>query len=94
MTVADPGGGGGRGPSLPIKAGHHFALWTMGRSDRINIALTRNAPPPPRPVKNSHKKHGRRAQWLIYFMFFASLKFQDLPLNELIIWRNSVSNGA
>ena len=24
------------------QSGHHFALWTMGRSDRFNIGLTRN----------------------------------------------------
>ena len=36
-------------PGDPItdQSGHHFALWTMGRSYRFNIGLTRNAMPPP-----------------------------------------------
>ena len=28
---------------ITYQSGHHFALWTLGRSDRFNIGLTRNA---------------------------------------------------
>ena len=29
-------------PHITDQSGHHFALWTMGRSDRFNTGLTRN----------------------------------------------------